>query len=71
MRVPNERFLSVKEAAAITSLSRATMYRLVDKDAFPRPRQLAPGRVGFRASEVEEWVATRRITIKRGQRAAS
>jgi prophage regulatory protein len=71
MRVPNERFVSVKEAVAITSLSRATMYRLVDRDAFPRPRQLAPGRVGFRASEVEEWVATRQITIKRGQRAAS
>jgi prophage regulatory protein len=71
MRVVNERFLSVKEVAAITSLSRATMYRLVDRDAFPRPQQLAPGRVGFRASEVEEWVATRKITIRRGQRTAS
>jgi prophage regulatory protein len=71
MHMPYERFLSVKEAAAITSLSRATMYRLVDKDAFPRLRQLAPGRVGFRASEIKEWLATRQITIKRGQRTAS
>ena len=71
MRVANERFLSVKEASEITSLSRATMYRLIEREAFPRLRQLAPGRVGFRASEVEQWVATREITNKRGLRAAS
>lgn len=60
--MPNERILTVKETARITSLSRSTLYRMKDERRFPEAIRLGPGRVGFRASEVEQWLASRENT---------
>jgi prophage regulatory protein len=50
---------SVRTIAAKTGLARSTIYAYVKQGLFPRQRRLGPGRVGWRASEVRHWIATR------------
>ncbi len=50
--------LSFKDVAARTSLSRSTIYRLLDEGSFPKPIPLG-GRRAFVEIEVEEWIASR------------
>ena len=42
-----------------TTLSKAVIYRLMKREEFPAPVQLAPNRVAWRRSEVAEWVDNR------------
>jgi predicted DNA-binding transcriptional regulator AlpA len=60
--MPNERILTVKETARITSLSRSTLYRLKAERRFPDAIRIAPNRVGFKLSLVLEWLASRENT---------
>lgn len=52
-------FLDRTAAAEYVSLGLATMEKLVQKGAFPEPRQLAENRVGWLVSEIDEWAASR------------
>lgn len=47
--------LSAKAVSARVGLHRATIYRLVAQDKFPRPRQLPGRRTGWLVREVAEW----------------
>ena len=49
------RFLRIDDITQITGLSRATVYRLVEKERFPRPRRIGDRAVAWVHSEVEEW----------------
>lgn len=42
-----------------TTLSKPVIYRLMKRDEFPLPVQLAPNRVAWRTVEVKEWVDNR------------
>ena len=48
--------LRLKEVMAITSLSRATIYRRMKSGDFPTNRDLASSCRGWRAGEVFSWV---------------
>lgn len=61
-------FLSRQQVEELTSLSRSTLYRLIDRGAFPAQVQLSPGRSVWVASEVLSWVETR-IAAPRGEAA--
>jgi prophage regulatory protein len=50
---------NVRVISAKTGLARSTIYAYVKQGLFPRQRQLGPGRVGWRASEVRGWIASR------------
>jgi prophage regulatory protein len=50
---------SVRTIVAKTGLARSTIYAYVKQGLFPRQRRLGPGRVGWRASEVRAWIASR------------
>lgn len=50
------RMLKMREVAELTSLHRATIYRLIDRGEFPAARRLAPQRVGWRADLVDAWI---------------
>ncbi|AWI57934.1 hypothetical protein AB395_00002281 [Sinorhizobium fredii CCBAU 45436] len=55
-------FFSMKETCEITSLSRSTIDRLVEDEMFPKKVPLTNdphGRMGFRVSEVLNWLANR------------
>lgn len=52
-----DRFLREEEVVAVTSLSRATIWRLVKAERFPQPVTITPGRVGWRESAIAAWQA--------------
>ncbi len=54
-----DRILPKRAVVALTSLSATTIWRLVQKGDFPRPSKISPGRVGWSASAVQEWMAQR------------
>ena len=50
---------SFKTVVAKTGLSRSSIYSYVAQGLFPRQRRLGPRRVGWLASEVRAWIASR------------
>ena len=57
-----DRILPKRAVVALTSLSATTIWRLVQKGDFPRPSKISPGRVGWSACAVQEWMAQRTAT---------
>lgn len=55
----DDRAIPMPELSKLTSLSAATIYRKVKGGHFPPPLQLGPNRVGWLASEVQEWLKSR------------
>ncbi len=54
-----DEFWSVKIVKIKTGLSRTTLYKYIKLGLFPRQRQLGPGRVAWRASDVRDWIESR------------
>lgn len=51
--------ISARDVAIVTSLSRASIYRMVAQGKFPKPVPISEGRKGWVASEVHAFVAER------------
>lgn len=51
------RIVSLRELAAITGLHKVTLWRLRKSGNLPVPIQISPGRVGWRADVIREWLA--------------
>ena len=51
--------LSPKEVVRRTSLSRATLYRLMKDGKFPRSVPLGDSRIGFVEAEVQAWIGAK------------
>lgn len=51
----SNRFLKITDVVAETSLSRATIYRLIAKGDFPSPIRVSPQRVAWSESSVQGW----------------
>ena len=51
-----DRFISPKDVRAITSLGWNTILRKIENGEFPAPYQISRQRIGFRLSEVTEWM---------------
>ena len=52
-------FLPVKEVVRRTSLSRATVYRLVQAGTFPHPVTLTGARTAWVETEITAWMQSR------------
>jgi prophage regulatory protein len=55
----DDEYWSVRTITIKTGLSRTTIYAYVAQGHFPRQRRLGPRRVGWLASEVRAWMASR------------
>jgi prophage regulatory protein len=53
------RFYTIGEVEAITSLSRATIYRKMAAGTFPAGVPISEGRVGWERRAVDEWCEAR------------
>lgn len=51
--------LDIKEVMKRTRLSRMTIYRLEQRDEFPRRIQLSPNRVGWNQEMIDDWIKNR------------
>ena len=54
-----DKFLRYSEVTDRTSLSKATIWRLVRAKKFPRSYLLSPGRVAWLCSDIAAWVTDR------------
>jgi prophage regulatory protein len=54
-----DRFLTWPEVHALIRLSRSTVWRLEKAGKFPPRVRISPGRVGWRASEIHDYIAGR------------
>ena len=50
------RLIKIKEVIKMTSLSRATIYKYMADDSFPRPVSLGTKAVAWVEDEVENWI---------------
>lgn len=55
----NISYLREPQVFNITKLSKSTRWRLEKAGKFPKRRQLSANAVGWLASEIEEWIASR------------
>jgi prophage regulatory protein len=53
--------LSKKQVVKRTGLSATTIWRQVRTGGFPKPRQLAPNRIGWVETEVQKWEESRPV----------
>ena len=51
--------MTVQQVCDATSLSRTTIWRLLQKDDFPKPVRLSSCRVAYSTSEIQSWIASR------------
>jgi prophage regulatory protein len=52
-------FLTIKEVMRRTGLSRSTIYEQMGNEEFPLSYRLTKRRVGWKESEIEQWIETR------------
>lgn len=71
----NTILLSINEVKQITTISTATIYRLMAENKFPKSINILGRRVAWVESEIEEWIDTKvaqnRINNQCGQSIAS
>lgn len=53
-----ERILSTQEVQRLTNLSRTTIWRMERSGKFPARVRLSSTRIGWRSSEIENWLNT-------------
>ncbi|WP_089885027.1 helix-turn-helix transcriptional regulator [Citreimonas salinaria] len=56
-----DRILRRPEVEEAVGLSRATLYRMIERGDFPRPTKLGERAVGWRESAVEVWLHRRSL----------
>ncbi|MEC7369603.1 MAG: AlpA family transcriptional regulator [Pseudomonadota bacterium] len=56
--------LRLPQVIAATGLSRSTIYKKVSESSFPRPFKLGERAIGWRQSDVEDWLASRPLNIE-------
>lgn len=59
MIAAGERCITLKEVEHITSVRKPTIYRLIRAGRFPAQIQVSGNRVGWLASEIQDWIEAR------------
>lgn len=54
--------LTERELIDRLSISRSTLYRWQTAGSFPKRLHIGPGRVAWRACEVEAWILSKAVT---------
>jgi prophage regulatory protein len=67
LKLDELQLVSPAQLAALTGLSSVTLWRMRGRGEFPQPIQLSPGRVAWRAVDINEWLASR-LAAARGER---
>jgi prophage regulatory protein len=59
----NIRVMSLLEVIKTTTISRSTLFGMVEKGTFPAPRQVGERRVGWLSDEVQTWLLNRPVAM--------
>lgn len=55
----HDKFKRLAEVEETTGLKKSAIYALMSMGEFPRPYKLSERAVGWKQSEIEEWMASR------------
>ncbi|MGX9352816.1 helix-turn-helix transcriptional regulator [Shimia sp. W99] len=55
----NTKVLRLPQVIEMTGVARSTIYLWIKQGNFPRPLKLSTRRVGWLASDIEEWIHSR------------
>ena len=58
-----DRLLRRRQVEEITSISRSSIYRLMQEGEFPRPVKIGPAAVRWRASDLTAWLESRPVAM--------
>lgn len=58
-----DRVIRMREVNHLTGLSRASVYRLIAAKRFPSAIRLAARAVGWRQSDLVQWLETRSVPV--------
>jgi len=53
--------LRMREVIQRIGLSRSTIYKLMENNDFPKPMKLGAQAIGWRDTDIEQWIANRPI----------
>ena len=56
-----ERLLRRREVERLTSMSRSSIYRLMQEGEFPRPVRVGPSAVRWKLSDISAWIESRPV----------
>lgn len=59
MAAADPRFVSIPDFCKRSTLCRQTVYNMIERGEIARPVRIAPNRVAFPASVVDEWFASK------------
>ena len=59
-------YLRIKQVTVVTGLSRATIYNMMAVGSFPTKTALGARAVGWLSSEIQNWMAGRKLVEKQG-----
>ena len=59
------RVLRLPDVLARVSLSKSTLWRLINDGEFPEPIKLGPRATGWIEEEVDDWIASRSRAVNR------
>lgn len=54
--------LRIRSVIERTGLSQSTIYKYMSEGQFPKPIRLGPRAVGWRDSDIEDWIAARPVS---------
>lgn len=54
--------MTIQQVCDTTSLSRTTIWRLQQRNEFPKNVRLSTARVAFRVSDIDAWISSRNGT---------
>lgn len=54
-----QKVIRLEEVIKMTSLSRSTIYTLIQQGAFPKPIKIGKRAIGFIIDEIEKWLQSR------------
>lgn len=59
--------MKIKDVVEKVSLGQSTIYKMVAAGEFPKPFQIAPRRIAWVESEIEDWLterASQRVSVQ-------
>ncbi|QIK38099.1 AlpA family transcriptional regulator [Caldichromatium japonicum] len=59
-----DRILRLPDVMHVTGLRRTKIYDLINAGDFPPPLHLGPRAVGWKASDIQHWIDTRRLACE-------
>lgn len=63
----HQRILRRQDVERITGLSRSSIYKAMSAGDFPAPIRLSKRAVGWRQSDVEDWIGSRKAAGSTGE----